>query len=99
MKDPWGDPRVAASPDSGADPWGQTSAPAGITATRRGHWRPNTAPLVLTACEHLELEWPITRALQKLAPLVYCETCDEWVTYRRATMTEIMRYRQQEELF
>lgn len=76
--DPWGDP--VDPPNNGVNPWAGEREPSGRS---RSPWQPNAAPYVLTRCGHVALEWAITRRLQQLAPLVWCDDCQEWVTYER----------------
>ena len=86
MIDPWGD---STNPDSGFNPWTRGT---GTKTGSRAPWRPNTAKYVLTTCGHVALEWEISRTLQKLAPVVYCDDCDTWVTYERiARYSEIFQ--------
>jgi hypothetical protein len=93
VTDPWGDTRV--TPGAGNNPWAD-GGPGESDSRRapRRHWQPNTARVVITKCGHIELEWEILAVLgTKFVPHVYCETCEQWVTYKRATAQEIIATR------
>lgn len=92
MSDPWSDPCV--TPDTGHNPWANDGGAETKSDSPRRHWQPNTARVVITKCGHIELEWEILVVLgTKFVPHVYCETCDQWVTYKRATAREIIAVR------
>lgn len=80
--------------DIGNNPWAEEEEAREFTVSRAS-WRPNTAAVVITKCGHIELEWELIRNLGgHFVKHVYCETCREWVTYKRATAKEIIKQRE-----
>lgn len=92
MSDPWG--QDYSPRDMGNNPWAD-GAGTDCADGPRAVWRPNTAAVVITRCGHIELEWELIRILgSKFVKHVYCETCREWVTYRKASALDIVKARQ-----